>query len=58
MQLPIGFTHEQFVDGQRAAEFLGLPRKTLLNLARRNSVTAYPIKRGMPAKGTHHVDIT
>jgi hypothetical protein len=38
MQLPVGFTHEQFVDGQRAAEFLGLPRKTLLNLARRGSV--------------------
>jgi hypothetical protein len=34
MQLPMGFTHEQFVDGQRAADFLGLPRKTLLNLAK------------------------
>jgi hypothetical protein len=33
MQLPIGFTREQFVDGQRPAEFLGLPRKTLLNRA-------------------------
>jgi hypothetical protein len=42
MQLPVGFTHEQFVDGQRAAEFLGLPRKTLLNLARRGSVPANP----------------
>jgi hypothetical protein len=38
MQLPMGFTHEQFADGQRAAEFLGLPRKSLLNLARRGSV--------------------
>jgi hypothetical protein len=35
MQLPMGFTQEQFFDGQRAAEFLGLPRKTLLNRARR-----------------------
>jgi predicted DNA-binding transcriptional regulator AlpA len=42
MQLPMGFTHEQFVDGQRAAEFLGLPRKTLWNLARRGSVPAHP----------------
>jgi hypothetical protein len=58
MQLLIGFTHEQFVNGRRAAEFLDLPRKTQLNLARRSSVTAYPIKRGMPAKGTHHVNIT
>ena len=58
MQLPMGLTHEQFVDGQRAAEFLGLPRKTLLNLARRNSVKAYSIEGGMPAKGTHHVNIT
>ena len=43
MQLPTGFTHEQFVDGQRAAEFLGLPRKTLLNLARRGSIPAHPL---------------
>jgi excisionase family DNA binding protein len=43
MQLPMGFTQEQFVDGQRAAEFLGLPRKTLLNLA----VPAHPIGDGM-----------
>ena len=42
MQLPMGFTQEQFVDGQRAAEFLGLPRKTLLNLARRGSLPAHP----------------
>jgi excisionase family DNA binding protein len=47
MQLPMGFTQEQFVDGQRAAEFLGLPRKTLLNLARRSSVPANPIGDGM-----------
>jgi hypothetical protein len=38
---------EQFLDGQRAAEFLGLPRKTLLNLARRSSVPAHPIGDGM-----------
>jgi excisionase family DNA binding protein len=43
MQLPMGFTQEQFVDSQRAAEFLGLPRKTLLNLARGSSVPAHPI---------------
>jgi hypothetical protein len=42
MQLSMGFTHEQFVDGQRAAEFLGLHRKTLLNLARRGSIQAHP----------------
>jgi excisionase family DNA binding protein len=47
MQLPMGFTQEQFVDGQRAAEFLDLPRKTLLNLARRGSVPANPIGDGM-----------
>ena len=47
MQLPTGFTHEQFVDGQRAAEFLGLPRKTLLNLARRGSVPAHPLGEGI-----------
>jgi excisionase family DNA binding protein len=47
MQLPLGFTNEQFVDGQRAAEFLGLPRKTLLNLARQGSVPAHPIGNGV-----------
>jgi hypothetical protein len=47
MELPMGFTQEQFVDGQRAAEFLGLPRRTLLNLARRGSVPAHPIGDGM-----------
>jgi len=47
MQLPAGFAPEQFVDGQRAADFLGLPRKTLLNLARRGSVPAHPIGDGM-----------
>lgn len=41
-----GPAQEQFVDGQRAADFLGLPRKTLLNLARRGSVPAYPIGEG------------
>ena len=49
MQLPMGFTHEHFVDGQRAAEFLGLPRKTLLNLARRCSVQSKLPKGDMPA---------
>jgi excisionase family DNA binding protein len=47
MQLPMGFMQEQFLDAQRAAEFLGLPRKTLLNLARRSSVPAHPIGDGM-----------
>jgi len=47
MQSPMGFTQEQFVDGQRAADFLGVPRKTLLNLARRGSVPAHPIGDGM-----------
>jgi hypothetical protein len=47
MQLQMGITHEQFVDGQRAADFLGLPRKTLLNLARRGSVPAHPLGDGM-----------
>ena len=47
MQLPMGFMQEQFLDGQRAAEFLGLPRKTLLNLPRRSSVPAHPIGDGM-----------
>ena len=47
MQLPMGFMQEQFLDGQRAAEFLGLPRKTLLNRAGRGSVPAHPIGDGM-----------
>jgi len=47
MQLPMGFTHEQFVDGQRAADFLGVPRKTLLSLARRGSIPAHPLGEGM-----------
>jgi excisionase family DNA binding protein len=47
MQLPMDFTHEQFVDGQRAADFLGVPRKTLLTLARRGSIPAYPLGDGM-----------
>ena len=47
MQLPMGFMQEQFLDGQRAAKFLGPPRKTLLNLARRSSVPAHPIGDGM-----------
>ena len=47
MQLPMGFTHEHFVDGQRAADFLGVPRKTLLNLARQGAVPAHPIGNGV-----------
>lgn len=50
MQTANGFAEEQFVDGQRAADFLGLPRKTLLNLARRGLVPAYPI-----GEGTRHI---
>ena len=50
MQTANGLSAEQYVDGQRAAEFLGLPRKTLLNLARRGSVPAYPI-----GDGTRHI---
>jgi predicted DNA-binding transcriptional regulator AlpA len=47
MQPPKGFTHERFVDGERSAEFLGLSRKTLLNLARRGLVPAHPLGDGM-----------
>jgi len=47
MQLPAGFTDEQFVDGQQAADFLGLQRKTLLNLARQGFVPAHPIGDGL-----------
>lgn len=47
MQLPVGFTPERFVDGQRAADFLGMPRKTLLNLARRGSIPAHPLGDGI-----------
>jgi hypothetical protein len=47
MQLPMGFMQEQFLDGRRAAKFLDLPRKTLLNLARRSLVPAHPIGDGM-----------
>jgi excisionase family DNA binding protein len=58
MQLPIGFTQEQFVDGQRAAEFLSHPRKTLFNLVRRGSVPAnppaHPIGDGMRHTSRFH----
>ena len=47
MELQMGFTHEQFVDGQRAADFLGVPRKTLLSLARRGSIPAHPLGEGI-----------
>jgi len=48
MQLLMGFTQEQLFDGTRAAEFLGSPRKTLLNRAHRGSVPAQTIGDGMP----------
>lgn len=47
MELPVNSTPEHFVDGQRAADFLGMPRKTLLNLARRGSLPAYPLGEGI-----------
>jgi len=46
MQQTLGSAPEQFVDGQRAADFLGMPRKTLLNMARQGFVPAYPIGDG------------
>ena len=39
-------TFEPFVDAGRAATFLAMPRKTLLNLARRGDLPGYPIGRG------------
>ncbi len=47
MQTQISVTPEQFVDGQRAAEFLGMPRKTILNLARQGSIPAHPLGDGL-----------
>ena len=38
---------EQFVDSQRAAEFLAVPRRTLLNMARRGSIPAHPLGDGL-----------
>lgn len=37
---------EPFVDAARAAEFLGMPRKTVLNFARRGSMPAHPVGEG------------
>ncbi len=47
MQFPDPFAFEHFVDGHRAAEFLGMPRKTVLNLARRGSIPAHPVGNGL-----------
>lgn len=39
-------TFESYVDATRAAEFLSMTRKTLLELARKKQIPAYPIGRG------------
>lgn len=39
-------TFEPYVDATRAAEFLAMTRKTLLELARKGRVPAYPMGEG------------
>jgi Helix-turn-helix domain len=45
--LPTVAPYEPFVGAERAANFLDLPRKTLLALARRGKIPAH----GIPGKG-------
>lgn len=37
---------EPFVDGERAAAFLSMPRKTILNMARKGSLPGHPVGLG------------
>ena len=38
---------EPFVDGERAAAFLSMPRKTLMSLARKGTLPGHPIGIGL-----------
>jgi hypothetical protein len=40
-------TLEPFVDAVRAAEFLAMPRKTLLSLARKGYLPGHPVGQGV-----------
>jgi hypothetical protein len=42
----LSISHEPFVDAERAATFLDMRRKTLLDLARKGKVPAHPIGFG------------
>ena len=42
----LSISHEPFVDAERAATFLDMRRKTLLELARKGKVPAHPIGFG------------
>lgn len=41
---PVSF--EPYVDAVRAAEFLAMPRRTILDLARRGKLPGYPVGSG------------
>jgi excisionase family DNA binding protein len=47
MENPVRPSSEPFVNADRAASFLDMPRKTLLGLARRGKLPAH----GIPGKG-------
>ena len=49
--MPISSSLESFVNAQRAASFLNLPRKTLLALARKGKIPAH----GIPGKGRRKI---
>ena len=38
---------EPFVDGERAAAFLSMPRKTIMSLARKGALPGHPIGIGL-----------
>lgn len=44
-------TFEPYVDSLRAAEFLAMSRKTLLELARKGRVPAHPVGQGVRKPG-------
>ncbi|MGC9198061.1 MAG: helix-turn-helix domain-containing protein [Acidobacteriaceae bacterium] len=50
MEHAVVLTSEPFVNAERAAQFLDMPRKTLLGLARRGKLPAH----GIPGKGRRH----
>ena len=45
--LPIYPAAEPFVDAERAAAFVAMPRKTLLDLARKGVAPGHPVGHGM-----------
>jgi len=46
MAVPARISFEPYVDAERAAVFLAMPRRTLLNLARREKLPGHPVGSG------------